>query len=261
VSRLILPAGTLSTSASLGAPAAFSCHCSAKIVRGDPTFTGGSLFGNWGSAGNYNWGFELTSPNVLTLSIIDTIGNGHGVSVEGACYGKWFSAGATFSASAMAVYCNRRRAVGPGFALIGTTSPTLVGGRNDGLRPLNGFISHAAAWTAELTAEEMGALDRGVSPLSIRPASLWGYWPLYGPNDLFDFSGHGRSLTVGGKVIPSPESPFPVKLTNYRSTKLFATPGTINAPFFADTDALYMPDFASAPIGTIIGQTGAISLA
>lgn len=43
-----------------------------------------------------------------------------------------------------------------------------------------GDICESAIWSAALTAEEITALSRGVSPLLIRPSALVVYWPVYG---------------------------------------------------------------------------------
>lgn len=44
----------------------------------------------------------------------------------------------------------------------------------------DGRVAEAAIWNVALTASEVAALAKGVSPLQIRPASLQAYWPLIG---------------------------------------------------------------------------------
>lgn len=44
----------------------------------------------------------------------------------------------------------------------------------------SGRIAEAAIWDVALSASEIAALARGVSPLRIRPGNLKAYWPLYG---------------------------------------------------------------------------------
>lgn len=46
--------------------------------------------------------------------------------------------------------------------------------------PAAGQIAEVGLWNVALTASEIAALARGIPPYRVRPASLAGYWPLYG---------------------------------------------------------------------------------
>ena len=53
-------------------------------------------------------------------------------------------------------------------------------GKNTTANFYTGDLAECATWSVALTAAEMASLGAGVSPLLIRPASLTGYWPLWG---------------------------------------------------------------------------------
>tara|TARA_R100000700_G_scaffold38001_1_gene48801 strand:+ start:75 stop:830 length:756 start_codon:yes stop_codon:yes gene_type:complete len=48
-------------------------------------------------------------------------------------------------------------------------------------RSWEGGIAEVAAYSAELSTDEIAALAKGISPLLVRPSALVGYWPLGGP--------------------------------------------------------------------------------
>lgn len=60
---------------------------------------------------------------------------------------------------------------------------------------MNGSVAEAAAWAAALTAADVAALAKGVSPLKVRPQSLVFYAQLI--RQLIDVRG-GRSITNSG---------------------------------------------------------------
>ena len=66
---------------------------------------------------------------------------------------------------------------------------------NSGL--FDGSIAEVGMWSTNLSAAEIGALSRGVSPNQIRRNSLAVYWPLYGINSPeIDLSSRGDKLTL-----------------------------------------------------------------
>lgn len=70
----------------------------------------------------------------------------------------------------------------------------------------NGKLAEPAVWDAALTADEVNSLERGISPLLVRPQSLVSYWPLYGRHSPeIDLVG-GVGLTVSG-TAPAAEHP------------------------------------------------------
>jgi len=56
----------------------------------------------------------------------------------------------------------------------------LIGGEGTYWSKLNARVAEVAVWSILITEVEMAALGAGVSPLLIRPDSLWAYWPLTG---------------------------------------------------------------------------------
>lgn len=81
------------------------------------------------------------------------------------------------------------------------SSPFYVGNRADGTRNWDGVHSEFAVWSTLLTAAEFAALDKGVSPLLIRPTSLIEYIPMV--RDVVSLKLTTPTLT-GGKVQPHP---------------------------------------------------------
>lgn len=76
-----------------------------------------------------------------------------------------------------------------------------LGGRDPADIFFNGLMAEFALWNVALTDEEFLSLGRGVCPLFIRPASLRGYWPLFGlAYPEADLSGGGSNITQTGAV-------------------------------------------------------------
>lgn len=64
---------------------------------------------------------------------------------------------------------------------------------------IDGDFAEAAIWTTALTADEIGALARRVPTRSIRPQSLYRYWPMLGDTSPEpDYSPNGSSLSITG---------------------------------------------------------------
>jgi hypothetical protein len=140
----------------------------------------------------------------------------------------WFHVAAVFSA------INSRAAYTNGGA-VGTnaTSRTPVGvdamgiGRLERSSPtqlFSGRIAEAALWNVALSAGEIAALASGISPPYIQPASLVGYWPLWGLHSPeIDLTVGNRQMTVTGATAAdhAPVTPF--------SSRIWGT-----APFLGD---------------------------
>jgi hypothetical protein len=66
----------------------------------------------------------------------------------------------------------------------------------------DGKLAEHAVWHNVLTADEIAALARGVSPNMIRPINLELYWPLWGvASPEPDLSGHSLNGTVTGATL------------------------------------------------------------
>lgn len=71
-----------------------------------------------------------------------------------------------------------------------------------------GDLAEVAIWSVALTAAEMLALAKGVSPLRVRPASLFMYIPIFGVADPeADLSGNARNGTVTGSPVLANHAP------------------------------------------------------
>jgi hypothetical protein len=64
---------------------------------------------------------------------------------------------------------------------------------------MSGLVADAAIWNVALSAAEIAALARGVSPLRIRPGNIAAYWPLFGTaGPEINICGGSYHLTVSG---------------------------------------------------------------
>lgn len=124
-------------------------------------------------------------------------------SASTASTGVWFHIAGTqvgTGASDKKIYLNNSVVV-TGTGTANGTTGTAVRVGYFGTYGFDGQIAHVGVWNAGLSADEVAALYRGVSPGRIRPNSLKGHWPLYGvayPEP--DLSGNGFSLTQTGTV-------------------------------------------------------------
>lgn len=71
---------------------------------------------------------------------------------------------------------------------------------------MDGVIAEAGIWSAALNANEIAALARGVSPLTLRPESLVAYWPLWGIHDP-EIDLHPRSADATSRPLTLVNAP------------------------------------------------------
>jgi hypothetical protein len=125
----------------------------------------------------------------------------------------------------------------------------------------SGLIAEAGIWSVALTAAEIASLAKGISPLSIRPASLLAYWPLIGQTSPeIDF--HGRfEMTVSGAVADDhPRVYMPVgTLFNSRARRNLTLVAT-DTNDTADLQATVTTAPANLTISATEGYTDAASL-
>lgn len=119
----------------------------------------------------------------------------------------------------------------------------VIGNRSSNDTPMNGHLAHIAIWAASLTADELLALARGASPLSIQPRRLNGYWPLEeypsspaaGALDLTQYRSNG-TITGSLPYVPGP-------WLGQRAAPIYSAPAVgpqpIPAPFIAATTQLF----------------------
>jgi len=120
-----------------------------------------------------NCGAHVDSASGFAESLMGSGGSG---------LGSWTHVGGVFaSTTSRLVYVNGS----PGTENTGTSSTVTIdtlgiGGliHSSPTNTVNGKIAEVAVWTAGLSAAEMAALANGVSPLLIRPGSLYAYLPL-----------------------------------------------------------------------------------
>jgi len=113
---------------------------------------------------------------------------------------------------------------------------------------LNGRVAEAAAWNVELTADELAALGKGVSPQSIRPASLTAYWPLVGQRNPEISLRAGFELTRGNSPQAAEHCRIIYPTVGVRSGR--TTPG----PISGTSDLVFgVGSTTLAGVGTLAG--------
>lgn len=116
----------------------------------------------------------------------------------------WAHLAGTRSAAAVRVYLNGTQdGTAAGGAGLDTSINFVIGNRGGGAGiPFDGRIAEVAVWTVALTAAEIAALAKGVSPLRVRPKNLAAYYPLWGVGAAGepDLSGNGQHPSETGTV-------------------------------------------------------------
>lgn len=133
---------------------------------------------------------RLTGANVVSARCGEAAAVSEAVSSTGFTVDTWFHAAAVFTSAT-----DRAAFINGGSKGTNATSRTPAGinrtaiGFQDNAAASRAFaqggtgsLAEVGIWNAALTDAEIAALATGLSPLSIRPASLIGYWPLIGNN-------------------------------------------------------------------------------
>lgn len=184
----------------------------------------------------------------------NAVGVSQGTSViagDSAAYdGTWIHCGAVFSADNNRVaYFNGTAGSAQTTARAGTTVDLTTIGRQSGTSPANyaeGDIGECAAWAAALTADEMASLAAGVSPLFIRPASLAGYWPLWGRYSTEPDLVGGYGMTVTGATYA--DHP---RVINPSRRKLFLPAASTPPP---PSDDYHVTRYTQADLHRVVGS-------
>ena len=89
-----------------------------------------------------------------------------------------------------------------GGAGLDTSLDFVIGARSASGIPFDGRIAEVAVWNAALTAAEIAALAKGLSPQMVRRTRLAAHYPLWGNSSAGepDLSGNGQHLTEIGTV-------------------------------------------------------------
>lgn len=119
--------------------------------------------------------------------------------------GTWHhAAGVEAAGNSRTVYLDGGNSATNGTSKVPTNIDVTAIGRRSNGTPTNYFdgdIAEAAIWNVALSAADVAALAKGVSPFFVRPGNIIAYWPLIGrfspENDLTD----GSAMTVTGSVV------------------------------------------------------------
>lgn len=166
-----------------------------------------------GSNDGYGLGHTSAKPIVR-------VGNGGVQSATGATTittGVWHHLAGTMSgtgASALRVYLdgNQDGTGSAAAAMPDTAADFNIGGFSGNVQMFDGRVAETCLWNVALTAAEILALAKGVSPLLVRPKNIVGYWPFYGVPPTTnaaeqDFSDYGQVVTTPGSVGPADHAP------------------------------------------------------
>ena len=163
--------------------------------------SGGSYYGLgvFDTSGTYNMAGYATNTGASQFTALGSLSLSAGT---------WYHGAATFSGNNLTVYTN---AANSGSATLtgsyaGNYNALCIGALNNGGSIIsqpgqNTYLNEVALWTTVLTLNEITALAKGIPPWLIRPASLWGYWPLLAsPGNISanaepDLSGNARNVS------------------------------------------------------------------
>jgi len=143
-------------------------------------------FGNGGSsAGRYTINYRSDGYVAATHQRDDGSGIASAVSAVSYSANQWSLVCGVFAATNVRrVYLNGGNVVSESTTVIAPTPDFVAVGalRTNALSSyFNGYVAHAAVWSAELTAAEVASLYNGgigLDPRSVRPGALVAYWPL-----------------------------------------------------------------------------------
>jgi len=120
-----------------------------------------------------------------------------------------------------------------------TITTLLVTRLAGGFFPLNGRIAWPCIWNDALSDIEISALGAGAHPLTIRPESIWGFWPLTGASTGNEAGMIGPTFSKTG-TVGSAESNL-------------VTLGNVIYPQFTPAASGFQPAWAANATTTISG--------
>jgi len=161
---------------------------------------------------------DLAGKNVSAGKQQNTSGAAHSLSLTAYTVGQWHHVAGVYPAT------NSRTVYLDGVAgntettnlASASAGRTAIGAlyKNVGSNFFDGRVAEVGIWNVALTAVEITALSRGVSPRRIRPESLVGYWPVWGlssPEPAF-MSG-ALNMTLFGATEPAQANHPPVTMS------------------------------------------------
>lgn len=156
-----------------------------------------------GTNGSLNNGFMMaTNSGNQVRAISRTTANNQAIATGTISANTWNHAAGVFVSTTERHAYRDGGAQGSDTTLSQPTAPNSLyfGTQPDGTNiPMTGRLAEVAIWSAALTPNEVAAHARGADPRRIRPASLVGYWPIWGQDSPEpDLSRGVRNLTLTG---------------------------------------------------------------
>lgn len=148
------------------------------------------LYNTGGGSNRNSFRLILSSPDTITASISNASGNNGASTSTTITANTWFHACAVFaSATSYSAYLNGSgKGTGTTSTVPSGINRTAIGASDASTVTLpfapagTGDIAEVAMWSIALSDRDVATLATGVSPLSVHPESLVGYWPLIGNN-------------------------------------------------------------------------------
>jgi hypothetical protein len=174
------------------------------------------IFNSGNTRDEWSLGLQLTTGKILATVGVNGLGTTDAVSTTAPTTGTWAHGAAVFSASnARAAYLNgasKGTDTNSGTPTGADTTRISWNVVSPGTQYFNGQIAEVAIWTAALNDAEIAALASGIAPPYIRPASLVGYWPIWGLHSPeIDLTANNRQMTLNNAPAyanHAPVSPF-----------------------------------------------------
>jgi hypothetical protein len=177
-----------------------------------------------------SFAFGMEGGGVISLQINGGASSLGGVTATANVWQQWGVAGSAGGTSWVGYKNGVAGTTAGTSAPASTTGNTTIGERT--FSGFNGFwpgrIADVGFWNITLTAAEMVALAQGARPYTIRPASLLGYWPIYGlvsPEP--DLSGNARNGTVTGTTFAF-DPPIMMSTPRWPQLTISVTPTVFN---------------------------------
>jgi len=161
-----------------------------------------------------NFGGATAGDPIRAIATDNTGTNAIAVTSTGYSVNTWHHACAVFTSTSSRDAYIDGGSVGNNATALGTMmSPnrTDIGRAVNASSYFSGRLAEVAIWNVALTANEVLALARGVSPLRVRPASLISYVPIWGLHSAeIDMKNSGATWTVTGATLANhaPVRPF-----------------------------------------------------
>lgn len=170
-------------------------------------------YDNAGTQATKQYMLDLGSGSVIVMRVDDGAGEDVAVGTTVLTAGSWYAVAGVKNgtgADALKVYLNgtQEASATSNRTIQNTATGVTIGRYADAGGAFDGRIAEAGVWNVALTAAEIAALAKGVSPLLVHPGNLKGYWPIWGiASPEADLSGNANNPTINGSLPVADHAP------------------------------------------------------